>query len=206
MNSFKDPLVPLIAQPVGIDIPIQELQVKLASLGWLEKSFGRSWTAVRKDAQGRIIYYPEVWQGMTINNKDRDLLNVMPNDNLKSQSFFKVEDPIETIDYAQDLYNIKRAQISIIFWFDLRQIDKTLNYRFIELLKSLAETAIKTHSFTPASWASIEILRSWEEPASVFKGYTINLVEQQELIHPWGGFRLDCRLNYRENCPAPVLP
>lgn len=205
MNSFKNPLVPLIVTPVGIDIPIQSLQVKLGALGWLEKSFGRSWIAVRQDNAGKVITYPEVWQGMT-GGKDRDLLDVMPNDNLKSQSFFKVEDPIDSLLYAQNEHMKKGATVNIIFWFNLREIDKTLDYRFIETLKSTAERAIVNHTFSAASQASIEIVRSWEDVGNVFRGYTFDAVKQQELIHPFGGFRIETRLTWTENCPDPALP
>jgi len=205
MNSFKNPLVPVIALPVGIDIPIQSLQVKLGTLGWLEKSFGRSWSATRATPGGRPVVYPEVWQGM-VDGKDRDLLNVMPNDNLKSQSFFKVNDPIDTLFYEQNNHAKKTALVSIIFWFNLREIDKTLDYRFVEILKSTAERAIVNHTFPAASQASIEIVRTWEDVNNVFAGYTFDPIKQQELIHPYGGFKIDTRLTWTENCPDPALP
>lgn len=207
-NSFKNPLVPLIADPVGIDIPIQELQQTIANVGWVEKSFGRSWLSYSKDSKGQVKYYPEVWQGKeNVAGKDKDLLNVLPNDNLRSYSFFKVDDPIVTdSDYSANLYNNKSATISIIFWFNLLEINKTLDYRFTELLKTTIEAAIRYHTFSPKSQGRIKILRSWEEAANVFKGYTINVAEQQELVHPWGGFRLECVLTWRENCPTPALP
>lgn len=204
-NSFKNPLTPVIADPVGIDRPIQELQQTLAALGWLEKSFGRSWLSYRQDVlNGKIVTYPQVWQGMD-NGKDRDLLDVMPNDNLKSQSFFKVNDPIETINYRKDLYSEKRAIVDIIFWFNLREIHATVDYRFIELLKTQAEDAVRKHMFTVEAWANVELVRSWEDAANVFKGYTIP-DKRPQLIHPFGGFRLETRLTWRENCPLPSLP
>lgn len=193
MNSFKNPIIPLISQPVNIDAPIQELQIALGTdLPWLEKSFGRSWESVRKDEQGKIWTYPEVWQGAGI-----DLLNVMPNDNLKAQSFFRVEEPIQIIAYESNRFSRMSAQISIIFWFNLQVIDPDLDYRFIELLKASAQRAITETSCTNATFV---IQKIWEGANNVFKGYTIDQFKNQELIHPYGGFRFECNLNYLENC------
>jgi len=128
MISFKNPLVPLIVDPVNIDTPIQEMQQALAvGLPWLQKSFGRSWESVKKDTDGKIWTYPEVWQG-----PNDDLMNCMPNDNLKSQSFFRVEEPIQVTQYDFQGFSRMNASVSIIFWFNLQVIDPDLDYRFIE--------------------------------------------------------------------------
>lgn len=199
MISFKNPLVPIIVDPVNIDIPIQELQISLADgLPWLEKSFGRSWESVRKDTDGKIWTYPEVWQGPAT-----DLLNCMPNDNLKSQSFFKVEEPINIVYYQDARYARMNAVINIIFWFNLEVIDPDLDYRFIELLKGHAQRVLTNTQF---STADFEILRIWEGANNVFKGYTIDQFKNQELVHPWGGFRFECNLNFLENCPDVTFP
>jgi hypothetical protein len=201
MTSFKNPLTPAIGSPTGIDKPIQELAANLASLSWLGKSFARAWTAQRKDATGKVILYPEVWQGL-----DQDLLNVMPNDNLRSQSFFKVDDPVDVLEYRQNLFFIRSAPVSIIFWGNLKEIHSTLDYRFIEILKAQMMSRVRAFTFSQESGASIEIVRTWEEPVNVFRGYTIVNPDAQELVHPYAGFRLECRLVYRENCPLPSLP
>lgn len=199
MTSFKDPLTPLILNPVNIDLPIQEMQLALAEMGWLEKSLGRSWLAYRKDAAGRTIIYPEVWQGP----ERADLLNCMPNDNLKSQSFFKVEDPVEVLDFSPGQFSKMRASVSIIFWFRLDYISRRdPDYRFIEQLKAQVQRVISDMTFSAESEASVTILRIWEEADNVFRGYTIDKTKDQELVHPFGGFRFDCDLFYNENCPT----
>jgi len=194
MISFKNPTVPLIANPVNIDTPIQEMQQSLAAnLPWLQKSFGRSWESIRKDAEGKLWTYPEVWQGA-----GTDLLNCMPNDNLKSQSFFRVEEPIVTTDYEFMRFSRMQATVSIIFWFNLKVIDPDLDYRFIELLKGHAQQVITNTSCSDSTWT---IGKIWEGANNVFKGYTIDQFKNQELVHPWGGFRFECTLNFLENCP-----
>jgi len=126
----------------------------------------------------------------------------MPNDNLKSQSFFRMEEPIAITDYAFQRFSRMTATVSIIFWFNLKVIDPDLDYRFIELLKGHAQQVI---TGTYCSDATFTIKRIWEGANNVFKGYTIDQFQNQELIHPYGGFRFECDLNFQENCPGVVF-
>jgi hypothetical protein len=203
MNSFKNPLVPLITTPVNIDRPIQEIQVALSTMGWLEKSFGRSWLAV-KSSQGiftnKKLYYPQVWQGFNEDEKARDMLEVMPNDNIKSQCFFKVNDPINLLEYVPDGDSMLQANVDIIFWFNLKRIDRAIDYPYVELLKGQTLKVLSTMLFAPDS--SLKVLRIWEGAQNVFKGYDITDLKDQELIYPWGGFRFECEITYREDCPT----
>jgi hypothetical protein len=197
-NSFKNPLVPLLENPVNLERPIQALQVALAELSWLEKSFGRAWTAV-KSSEGflgmkRVLAYPQVWQG-----PGKDLLEVLPNDNVKSQSFFKVEDPIETLEYVMDGFSIMKAPVSLVVWFNLQRIDSTVTYNFTEQLKADVQRKITTALL--AETGSVEILKIWEGAANVFKGYDISLLKDQELVYPFGGFRFELAITYQEDCP-----
>jgi hypothetical protein len=200
MNSYKAPIVPTISNPVNIDKPIQVLQIALAGLPWLEKSFGRSFMSVKKnEGSQNISYYPQVWQGPGL-----DLLEVMPNDNLKAQSFFKVEEPIECLQFSPNGYSLMQARVSIIFWFNLQRIDpqKNFDYSYAEILKGSAQRILT--NVTLDGNDAIKILRVWETPKNVFSGYTLQDVRDQELIYPYGGFRFECNLVYIENCPDEV--
>lgn len=200
-TSYKQPLVPLIDNPVNIDTPIQEMQQALAAgLPWLSKSFGRSWESFRKDPKGKTWIYPEVWQGPNL-----DLISVMPNDNLDSQSFFRVEDPITVTDYSSNMYNRMNAIVSIIFWMNLKYIDPDLTYRYVEVLKAQAQRVITE---TGLSNGTFTINRTWEGAANVFRGYTFDPTSDESfaLMHPYAGFRFECGLNYVENCPDAVFP
>lgn len=207
-NSFKHPIIYTIETPVNIDRPIQELQHAFTALPWLEKIYGRTYLSYRNDSSGKLITYPEAWQGVEgVKPRTRDLINVMPNDNLNSQVFFRVDDPINVLNYAPDNRNQMRATLQIIVWFNMDFINKTLDspltYRYTEILKSQIQQAITSCQFTP--YSSITVLRVYEEAENVFRGYTIDKVKQQELVHPWGGFRFECELTYQEDCPTPEL-
>lgn len=207
MNSFKNPLTPLIANPVNIDRPIQEIQIALSALGWLEKSFGRAFLAYKSShgtfGDKKQKQYPHVWQGFTTDGKPMDLLEVLPNDNLKSQSFVKVDEPIQVTDYVAGGWSLMTATISIIVWFNLREIDPTINYDFTELLAGQVQRALTNITLSPG--AELQILRRWETAKNVFKDYDITELKDQELVYPRGGFRFECTLVYQEDCPDEVF-
>ncbi len=196
-NSFKNPLIPLIVNPVNIDRAIQNVQVSLSEMGWLEKCFGRAYNSYKRDVVSRPSIYPEVWQGL-----GKDLLNVLPNDNLKSQSFFKVEEPIEVLEYNPNGFSLMKATVSIIFWFNLKEIDDTADYRFIELLKGRTQRLLTAGDY--AGTFSLEVKRVYDTPEQVFRGYDINKIPAETLIQPYGGFRFETEFVYVEDCPDSV--
>lgn len=192
-NSFKSPLTPQISDPKNIDRPIQELQSALATLSWLDKSFGRSWESFRNNSKGQKITYPQVWQG-----PDLDLLDCLPNDNLKSQSFFWVNDPVTNTAFVPFQYNRYSAPVSLIVWFNYKRIDPSVDYPFLEVLKSDVQGKI-TNAILSA-YTEVKILSVTEKVANVFRGFSINDVGQQELIYPYGGFRIELSLSWQEDC------
>jgi hypothetical protein len=202
MNKFKNPDVVLIGNPVNIDRPIQDMQIALASLGWIDRVFGRAWLAV-KSSKGifseKKLYYPHVWQGLGDDGRAKDLLEVLPNDNIKSQVFFRVNDPISLVEFVRDGDSIMEASVDIIFWFNLRAIDATIDYPFVELLKGQALSVLSDMTFSPDSTLTINAIH--EQPLNVFRGYNIQDLKDEELVYPWGGFRFECSVQYREDCP-----
>jgi hypothetical protein len=192
MNSFKNPLTPLITDPVNIDRPIQTLQSALADLGWLEKCFGRAYDS-RETVNGKDVLYPEVWQG-----EGKDLLSVLPNDNLKSQAFFYVEDPITCVEFFPDQYNLMQANVHLVVWFNLNEIGMALDYRYIEVLKAQVQRVITEVTLDPAD--QLRIISVYDKPENVFGKYSVSLIQKQDMIHPFGGFRFQIEVTYTEYC------
>jgi hypothetical protein len=198
-NNFKTPPIVDLSAPINLDRPLEEIRKALAGLSWLEKSFGRSFDAI-KSSKGsfginKTLVYPHVWQG-----PGADLLEVMPNDNFKSYSFIRVEDPVEVLEFVPDRYSMMRAKIGVIVWYNLKRIDSTINYEFSEALKADVQRILTTMLFTAGS--SLEIVKIWTRPSEVFKGYDISALKDQELVYPYGGFRFECNVTYSEDCPA----
>lgn len=197
MNSFKNPLTPLIESPVGIDKPIQDIQIAMATIPWIEKSFGRTWQAY-KLVNKKEVTYPETWQGTGL-----DFLDVMPNDNLNAQSFITVGEPFRIPVYNKRNYNRVTGIINIVVWFNLKNLVSVVEYRFTETLKLQILRTLNEMTFQAE--AGITINQIWEQANNVFAGFTIDRLKQQELVHPYGGFRFECSLTYLEDCPAVVL-
>jgi hypothetical protein len=205
MNRWKNPVITLISNPVNIDRPIQEIQEQLATLDWIEKCFGRSWLAVKSVPQGttkKLYSVPQVWQGHT-DGRPADMLEVLPNDNLKSQVFFRVNDPITIREFVPNGDSMMRASLDIIFWFNLREIDPSIDYVYTELLKGQVQRVFANMTLSPDS--DLKPIRIWETAEQVFKGYDISRLADANLVHPWGGFRFECELTYREDCPYTNL-
>lgn len=192
MNSFKNPLTPLVPNPVGLEVPINSLQTVLSAIPWMEKSFGRAWRTSKEDVKGKDLFYPEVWQGL-----NKDLLNVMPNDNLKAQCFWYEEDAEEVQDWCAGQFSMINSKLSLIVWFNLKCIDPAVDNRFTETLKKDVLDALRGMT---TSNGTLDIIKIHHEPKNVFKWFTIDETVEQSLTHPYGGFRFECMLNYKEEC------
>lgn len=203
MNNYINPQVVLLPSASGIDAEIQNIQAKLGSLGWLEKVFGRCF--VQKELVSpdegvermgalygnfkREIIYPEVYAG-----PNNEPLNVMPNDNLKSYCFFHVKDPIRLTEYDSfGASNTHQANVSIIFWMNLKKVDPTKKWRFTEELKLAAINQLKLYP-------NITVEQTFESYDRVFEGFILTEAYRQYLKPPYSGFRLECELTFSENC------
>ncbi len=192
MSTYKNPNVPLITNPYNVDNEIQVLQVALSDLAWLDKSYGKAETG-RTEEGGKEIIYPEVYTSET----KKQYQSCLPNNKLKSQSFFKVNEPV-SINDAESFSDLNfTLNLSCIFWFNLEIIARdspydTLDYRFTEVLLAEVLDVLKM------SGAIIENI--YYSPSKVYEGYTLNHLEQQELKHPYSGFRIDLSTSFIQKC------
>lgn len=197
--SYKNPSIPVIAIPIGLDAVIQSLQQDLATLTWLDKSFGRAWEFKEKGADGKIIKVPKAYMGKG------EYHNVLPNDNLKAQSFISVRGNERwDLDYTRASDNGLERDLSCIFWFNLKKIDPTKDYIFTELLKKDVEKVIKANKY-------VKLISNYydERVEDVFDGYvdgsqggaySIDDHKTQYLMYPYSGFRFDFTVAYWEVC------
>ena len=197
MSSYKNPSTLTIASPVNVDAEIQRLRdVLAADLAWLDKSFGKAEMA-RTNEDGVDKLYPEVYTGET----RKPYQNVLPNNKLKSQSFFKVNEPLLIADSdttgGMMEPNTFILNLGVIFWFDLHKISKEapytgLGYRFTEVLLGEVLQSLRL--------AGVKVKEVFYTPSQVFAGYTVNHLEQQELKQPYSGFRVEIETSFLETC------
>lgn len=198
--SYQNPEILLITSPVGLDKAIQSIQQELATgLTWLEKSFGRAWEFKEIDpATEKDIRVPKCYYG------EGEYINVLPNDNLKAQSFITVRNEETWPSYSRATGNSKSRDLSIIFWFNLKEINPAKDYIFTEELKTEVEKILKLNAYV----ASIN--RYYDERVEdVFDGYisqaesgrySVDDTKTQYLMYPYSGFRFDVTIAYTEEC------
>lgn len=190
-GNLKNPNVPTLTNPVGIDLAISQIQGLLASdLNWLEKSFGRAWN-MPSQSGGVKTFEPKVYQG------NSEYYPVLANDALKSYSFWRVNGARNINDYSP-LNNhgefMLTDPVDLIVWFNMNRIDKTKNYIFKE---ELLKEVLGVLDGNP----NINVLRIWDDRADdVFRGYTLNEHHRDLLMYPFGAFRIETNLRYSFQC------
>lgn len=187
--SYNNPNIPQIPNPVGLDAKIQDIQNTLsASLPWLEKSFGRAWAFSEKDVNGKVSKIPKAYTGLG------EYINVLPNDNFKSQSFVIAKGYERFEDYNAAALGIhKKRDLSVIFWGNLKKIDLAKDYIFTEDLKKQIQLALNNVE-------GLIITGYYDEKADqVFADFTLIDVDTQLLMHPYFACKFDVTVNFFES-------
>lgn len=189
-ETLKNPTVVTTPSVTGIDLAIKNLQTALASLPWLEKSFGRAWMLPINKGNEKVLE-PHVYQG------DGEYNSVMPNDALKSYSFWRVNGSRNLNEY-EPLVNYGNFMLTdpvdVIFWFNMQAIDSTKNYIFKE---ELIKDVLNILSQDPNAF----VLRIWDDKADdIFRGYTLSKSHRDSLMYPFGAFRIEMNLRYQFSC------
>ena len=183
--TYFNPTVPTIPNPVNADTYINLLQTALSGISWIEYSFGRT---TRHSEKGKI--YPKTYQ------TSKEYQIVMPNDNLgKGYSFIEV-DSAEP-EFNLDQQSIWEYGISVICYANYNKIDSTKDYPFVEeLLQDVMVVFIDETILC-------EIIpnKIFFEVEEIFRDYTLDIINSQYLIFPWGGFRIDATMKFIGDCP-----
>lgn len=179
--------VELIPNPSGLDKAIQNIQVKLSTLPWLEVCFGKCIKQIEssqnsKDGRGKRLIYPEVYFRLEPHN-------VMQNDSFKSYCFFHPLDPVSVDDFHFDLGITANQPVDIIFWFNMKRINQNKKYNYSAELQSDVLKVLKTAT----SYKPSEIYTEYE---NIFDPFTIQNNFEQYLKYPYGGFKIAGQLYY----------
>lgn len=186
--------IPIIENPMLFDRVIAEIQKGLKdNLLWLDHSFGKA-QRITKQINGKTYMFPAVYMGM--GNEYRD---VSPDSNLGNFCFFVLSEP-QTIGWIPNQQGSMSTPFSIIFWFDIRKVyplkynERNIDSIKAEILKSL-NLKIKT---TTGNYSFNKV---WELSENIYKEYRgILELDNQFLMHPYGGLRFDGILNITEDC------
>lgn len=190
---------PIIENPVMLDRAIGEIQEGLAAgVPWLDAAFGRAQKIIRTTSDGRRISVPNVYCGGWNGHGPNDYIEVSPDSHIGNFSFVEVDDP-QVIDTDVGARHI-RTPFSVIVWFDLRKVYGESTNRNIEFLKAQVLRVLEGTDGWHLSSGRIAITRIFEKAENIYRGYSLQEVDAQYLMHPYGGFRLEGFLEYEELC------
>lgn len=186
--TYINPNTPALTGTKLLDTKIEDIRVKLASVIWMQKAFGRAWRIPEKKGN-TLVYYPMVYQGVGL-----DYYKATPNDNLKSFCFIYPDDTETVLEYIDRSYRLISRNISIITFFDLLKIDNTKGYKFHDLLKE--DILIKL-----ASVSNLVVNTITDTLPKCFDQFSADeIIEPAFLRERYGALRFDCELSYEELC------
>lgn len=181
-----------------LDEVIGELQKGLYdNVSWLDAAFGRSQRLI-KEIRGKKVITPNVYCGGWRGHGPNDYIEVSPDSKIGNFSFFEVDDP-QTIDVEPWARQIK-APFGLIVWFDLQRVYNSKTNRNTEKLKADILKVLNGRSGFVMRKGRIQITKIYERAENIYKGYTLSEIDNQYLMHPFGGFRFEGILEYDELC------
>lgn len=184
-----------ISSPQLLDAALSNIGAKLTTgLSWLDNAFGKAYK-LEKIVDGRTIRYPGIPVQST---NERDYLDLRPDGHLGNFCWFEVSDAQEIPDWRKGQKNWFIIDVSLIFWFDLRTI-------YVSNWQNKTQENVKQEVFNvikvlAVPGASLVLNRVYERSENIYRGYTVNETDNQFLMRPYGGFRLEGQLKYQEQC------
>lgn len=175
--------------PVLFDKLVGEIQDRLAdNLPWLDNVFGIAERLV-KEIQGKRYYTPNVYVG----RNEYEL--IAPDSGFGNYCFFVMEEPTD-ITLFRGLPMDLKTPFSLVVWVDLRTIenedDRNTQYVMREVLRTFANMMLRN--------GSVAVDKCYTRNENVFKGFSLEEIDNQYLMHPYAGFRFVGELNMEDEC------
>lgn len=199
MTTYKDPIVPLLSDPVGIDLEIQLIQQTLSqNLGWLTNVYGRARQGQKNQTSEPNYLYPMVYTGQ------RNYHDASPNDNITSQSFFIVESqPYKVTDnYDVGEFNKYTGRVSLIVWGNLNKVNNLIANPFPDehfghiLLQDTLSALRKTRNFT--------ITNILEDERGIFDMFGVRSSNPKLFYHPYFCFKITGDVAFEDECDEVI--
>ena len=190
---------PIIPNSVMVDRVIGEIQTGLAAnLPWLDAAFGRAQRLV-KNINGKRWITPNVYCGGLDGKGPNDYLEVSPDSQIGNFSFFVMDDP-ETLAWYHGQQAEIKAPFALIFWFDLRRVYDSDTNRNTEYLKAQILRILNGRGGWHLGNGRITINKCYEQAQNIYRGFSIDEMDNQFLMHPYAGFRFEGILEFDEIC------
>ena len=189
---------PVINNPVMLDKALAEVQTGLVeNISWLDVAFGRA-QRITKMQKGKRLILPTVYCGGWNGHGPNDYIEVSPDSKIGNFSFFDIDDP-ETVVGEVWARNIS-TPFRLIVWFDLQRVYGTASNRNIEKLKAQVLSVLNSRAGWHLNQGRITTARIYERVENIYRGYTLSEIDNQFLMHPYGGFAIEGVIEYPELC------
>ena len=177
--------VPIKTNPKLFDYAAAQIQRALATRPWLDHIFGicEKLTDVK---EGKRFNSANVYIG------DQQYAQVMPCDELGNFSFFVLRDPQQL---ARRDSNVISGPFSLIIWYDMRTLSFPTDERNREAVKAEILALLSSPHFP---WLTIN--RIYERPENVFADFSYEYTNNQFLMSPYAGLRIDGEMLVRVPC------
>lgn len=186
---------PVITNPTLADAVIANIQKGLKSnLSWLDAAFGRA-ERIIKQINGRNLYLPAVYAGDPA--KPNEYLELSPDSRIGNFSFFWMLDP-QRFTWRPKIRGTFQDPFALIFWVDLRKCFENRDNRNVAALEAQALKALNGGFHLPAG--SIRVDKVYHLAENIYREFSLDEVDNQFLMHPYAGFRLEGELIYEEPC------
>lgn len=185
--------IQITENPQLVDKIIAQLQDILEKdITWLDNIFGRAERLVKLSPDGKRIYTPNIYRGQN------EYTSILPDSNLGNFCFFQVSDP-QQVD--QDIHQpgTLTYNIAVIFWMDLRKVNAVGDIRNTEAIKA---EILKCLNSLLLQHGHLKINRIYEQAENVWRGYSLDEVDNQFQMHPFAGMRFEATLKVEEDCYA----
>jgi hypothetical protein len=176
--------------PKLFDRAIQDIQKRLGGLSWLDHIFGRCERLVKK-VEGVSVYSPNVYAG-----GNEYILLTPDNKDLGNYCFFVMDEP-ETIGVDMGSQVRMKAPFSLVVWVDMRRCSEGDDRNIYDIENAVLDV-ITGHGVLRNG--HIEVSRVWHNAENVFRGFTLDEVDNQFLMAPFAGFRIQGELTLTNDC------
>ena len=189
---------PVIKDPVMLDAVLGSIQQGLVdNLTWLDAAFGRAQRLTRI-VQGNRIVTPNVFCGGWNGHGPDDYIEVSPDSKIGNFTFFDIDDP-QTID-AGPWDRTITAPFGLVVWFNLTRVYGEASNRNTEYLKAQVLRVLNGREGWHLAAGRVTVARIYERVENIYRGYSLQEIDNQFLMHPYGGFRIEGLLMFDELC------
>lgn len=174
--------------PSLFDKAVASIQDGLAeNIAWLTNVFPIV-ERLAKNINGRTYYTPNVF----VKGKEYEL--IAPDSTLGNFCYFVLDEPQDVEWVVGDTSKLE-CPFSIVFWGDIRRINDDRDTEAVkaEILRVL----------TGGFWmheGSYTINRIWQRAENVFRGFSLDEIDNQFMMQPYFAFRFEGTIKIKDEC------